>query len=127
GGASADPRDKAVMEAAARIGVSRGGVCAGIRGPAGDLIGLLLVVPDEHRGGALSSDEIRALDRIAGHISVVIESSEVYAEMKARDRLAVIGQVTAGLAHEIRNPLGSIKGAAQLLLRAGAGAGARVE
>jgi two-component system, NtrC family, sensor histidine kinase HydH len=109
------------LEAAARLGVPSDSVFAGIPDETGELIGLLVVVPDERTGGALSPDEIRALDRIAGHIRVVIENSQVYAEMKARDRLAVIGQMTAGLAHEIRNPLGSIKGAAQLLVRIGSG------
>ncbi len=35
--------------------------------------------------------------------------------MSGRDRLAVMGEMAAGLAHEIRNPLGAIKGAAQYL------------
>ena len=35
--------------------------------------------------------------------------------MKERDRLAALGAMAAGLAHEVKNPLGAIKGAAQLL------------
>src|SRR5271165_7431802 len=42
--------------------------------------------------------------------------------MKERDRLAALGSMAAGLAHEVKNPLGAIKGAAQLLEEVGAGA-----
>ena len=35
--------------------------------------------------------------------------------MKERDRLAALGEMSAGLAHEIRNPLAAIKGAIQYL------------
>ncbi len=38
-------------------------------------------------------------------------------ELLHSDRLAVIGTIASGLAHEIRNPLGGIKGAAQMLAR----------
>lgn len=37
--------------------------------------------------------------------------------IRKSDRLAMIGTLAAGLAHEIKNPLGGIRGAAQLLFR----------
>lgn len=50
--------------------------------------------------------------------------SEVYAQLQASfeqlrraDRLSGLGELSAGLAHEIRNPLGSIEGAMQILCR----------
>jgi two-component system, NtrC family, sensor histidine kinase HydH len=52
------------------------------------------------------------------------ELKQVYAElqanfehMKRAERLYALGQLSAGLAHEIRNPLAGIEGAASILLR----------
>ncbi|MBN1141144.1 MAG: PAS domain-containing protein [Deltaproteobacteria bacterium] len=42
---------------------------------------------------------------------------ELEKAMRQADRLAMLGVLAAGLAHEIKNPLGGIKGAAQLLDR----------
>lgn len=44
---------------------------------------------------------------------------ELEEDLRRSDRLAILGTLAAGLAHEIKNPLGGIKGAAQLLQREG--------
>jgi PAS domain S-box-containing protein len=64
---------------------------APIHGPAGDLRGAVGVLRDLSR--------IRALE----------------AEVRRGERLAALGQMALALAHEIRNPLGAIRGVAQLL------------
>lgn len=104
----------AVLAYAPVLGSLSNGVLIGIRDEVGDLIGLLIVA-DDRVHDAFSTDETSLLQGLAVQIGVVIENSRVYAQMKERDRLAVLGQMAAGLAHEIRNPLGAIKGAAQLL------------
>ncbi len=44
-----------------------------------------------------------------------LETAE--AEVRRSERLAALGQLTAGLAHELRNPLGTMKTSAELLAR----------
>ena len=43
------------------------------------------------------------------------QMSEMEHQLRSADRLAVLGELTASLAHEVRNPLSSIKGAADIL------------
>lgn len=43
------------------------------------------------------------------------ELQDSFEQLKRADRLSAIGELSASLAHEIRNPLGSIEGAAQIL------------
>jgi signal transduction histidine kinase len=75
----------------------------------------VLILRDERLREAYSTDEIELFRGVATSIGITLQNSQVYERMKERDRLAALGQMAAGLAHEIRNPLGSIKGAAQYL------------
>ena len=106
--------DARLLAAAELLGPYRDGVCLAIRTESKALVGLLVVV-DDRVSDAFSPDEVALLETLSVQIGVVIENSEQYRRMQEKDRLAALGQMAAGLAHEVKNPLGAIKGAAQLL------------
>jgi signal transduction histidine kinase len=104
---------KRLADARAAMVVMRAGICMPLA--AGDRLVGFLACWDERVGEAFASDEIAALLEVADRCALVIENSKLYQAMKERDRLAAIGEMSAGLAHEIRNPLAAIKGAVQYL------------
>ena len=62
-----------------------------------------------------SQDEV---GRLAEAFNALLESlREAERRLVASERLAAVGQVAAGIAHEVRNPLSGIKMSAQLLRR----------
>ena len=69
----------------------------------------------------VSEDDSTVLDQSGrqwGHVKTFQDLSEVIAlreQMRQRDRLAAIGEMAATVAHEIRNPLGGIRGFASFL------------
>jgi signal transduction histidine kinase len=63
-------------------------------------------------------DELAELSSTFNHMSERLgELQHLEAQLRRRDRLHALGEVAMGLAHEIRNPLGIIKTATQLLHR----------
>ena len=46
------------------------------------------------------------------------ELKKTYAELAQKEKLAAVGQMTASIAHEIKNPLGIIQGSAQVVANA---------
>jgi signal transduction histidine kinase len=69
-----------------------------------------------------SHEDIELLSTLANQTAIAIENARLYEDLKKSksyirraDRLASLGTLTAGLAHEIRNPLVAIKTLTQLL------------
>jgi signal transduction histidine kinase len=100
-------------DARAAMATMKAGICMPLT--AGDRVVGFLACWDERVPEAFASDEIAALIEVADRCAQVIENSKLYQQMKERDRLAVLGEMAAGLAHEIRNPLAAIKGATEYL------------
>ncbi len=68
-------------------------------------------------------EEEKLIETLAQHISLIIErksiqenNAKLQEQLRHADRLATIGQLSAGIAHEINEPLSAILGFAQLVL-----------
>ncbi len=67
-------------------------------------------------------EEELLLDKIAADLSLIVERHErrerqalLEARMRSNDRLTVLAEITAGIAHELNTPLGNVLGYAELL------------
>jgi signal transduction histidine kinase len=87
----------------------------------GKLIGILNLGHKERRE-MYSEEDLGLLSTLANQAAIAIENARLYENLKKSqsiirraDRLSSLGQLTAGLAHEIRNPLVAIRTLTQLL------------
>ncbi|HEV7682249.1 MAG TPA: ATP-binding protein [Pyrinomonadaceae bacterium] len=81
--------------------------------------GVLLI---DASSGSLTEDVRAILEILAGQVAIAIEDSRLTEEnvrlerrLTERERLAILGQMAATVAHEIKNPLSAIKSIAQVM------------
>ncbi|MFC2156236.1 ATP-binding protein [Acidobacteriota bacterium] len=72
--------------------------------------------------GPFLKEERNLIDTVAREVALIIERTQVdedkerlQSQLRHADRLATIGQLSAGVAHELNEPIGSVLGFAQLL------------
>jgi two-component system sensor histidine kinase PilS (NtrC family) len=67
---------------------------------------------------------LNTIDGIASGYTVIFqdltEMKKLESELRLKDRMAAVGELSAGIAHEIRNPLAAIAGSAQVLKKSDA-------
>jgi len=81
------------------------------------------IIIDHPRGGTIPlglslsiiKDDEQKLRGIIAVFQDLTEAKKLEERIRATDRLAAIGQLAAGIAHEIRNPLTSISGSVEVL------------
>jgi signal transduction histidine kinase len=85
----------------------------------GKLIGLMMIAADPH---TLTSEKGAVLNVLASQVAIEIESCRLVEEkvrlereLANQERLATLGQMATTVAHEVKNPLSSIKSIAQVM------------
>jgi signal transduction histidine kinase len=91
-----------------------------LRSRGGKLVGLFSLDDPEHVE-RVTAEEMSTVEMLGADLAVAIENAELQRQLVQSEKLAGIGQLVGGVAHELNNPLAVILGYSELLAERAAG------
>jgi signal transduction histidine kinase len=76
---------------------------------------LLIILGEKLSGDMFTNEDLNFLGIISNQIAIAIKNTQLYKDKVDSEKLASIGMMSATFAHEVRNPLTSLKTFAQLM------------